>query len=79
MKLDCVFHYVLAILEGALSGVLLYEAEKAEHKQRKILLYLSSAAWFLVSLADSLQGSLTLKELRAAKVEEADNGGDIDE
>lgn len=77
MKLDCILHYVMAILEGAVSGVLLYEAEKAEHKPRKILLTITSAAWFLISLADSFQGGLALQELRAAK-EEVNNGGDDD-
>ena len=75
MKFDCIFHYVMALLEGALSGVLFYEAEKTEHKQRRILLFITSAAWFLLSLADSFQGGLALKELRAVK-EETDNGGD---
>ena len=81
MKFDCIFHYAMAILEGALSGVVFYEAEKTQHKQRKILLFITSTAWFLLSLADSFQGGLTLKNLLAQKtaVEEIDNGGDDDE
>lgn len=80
MKSDCIFHYVMAVLEGALSGVICYQAQKTEHKERKILLFVASAAWFLVSLADSLQGSLTLRELREEKkiAAKTDNGGNDD-
>lgn len=81
MKFDSIFYYVMALLEGALSGVVFYEAEKTEHKQRKILLFVASAAWFLISLVDSLQGGLALRELLEEKkaLAETDNGGEYDE
>ena len=70
-----VFHLVMAILEGGLSGVILYQAEKEEEKKRKILLLISSIGWFILSLTDSWQSIHALKE---AKMTET-NGGDNNE
>ena len=60
----CIFHYVMAIMEGALSGVLFYEAEKETHKKRRILFLIASMGWFILSLVDSFHGMDALKELR---------------
>ena len=71
---ECVFHYVMAILEGGLSGAIFYEAEKETRKKRKILLLIAGIGWFILSLTDSLQGGEALRELRKQTVEI--NGGD---
>ena len=78
MKGECIFHYVLAILEGALSGAIFYRAGKTEKKKSRILLFAASAAWFVLSLTDSFQGGQALRELREQKKLEI-NGGDDDE
>lgn len=73
-----IFHYVMAILEGGLSGVLLYRAGKTEEKKSRILLFVASVAWFVLSLTDSFQGGQSLRELLAQKKLEADGGDDND-
>ena len=78
MLAKCIFHYVLALLEGGLSGVLLYEAEKEETQKRRLLLLFTSIGWFILSLADAFQGGDALRELREQKEYEVD-GGDYDE
>ncbi len=74
---ECIFHSVMAILECGLSGAIFYEAEKESRKKRKILLLIASAGWFILSLADSLQGGEALRALR--KQTEETNGGDDNE
>ena len=76
MKANGIFHLVLAILEGGLSGAILYQAGQAEEKKHRLLLFVASAAWFVLSLTDSLQGVRSLRELLAQKKE---NGGEDDE
>ena len=71
--MNAVFHYVMAILEGGLSGVLFYEAEKEAQKKRKILLLIASIGWFILSLTDSLQGGEALRE---QKIQEMNGGND---
>lgn len=63
---DCIFHYVMAILEGGLSGAAFCEAEKETQKKRKILLLITSIGWFILSLADAFQGGMSLREARMA-------------
>ena len=70
-----IFHLVMAILEGGLSGAIFYQAEKEEEKRRKILLLITSIGWFILSLADSWQGIHALKE---AKQTEMNGGNDND-
>lgn len=60
----CIFHYMMAILEGGLSGAVFYEAEKETQKKRKILLLITSIGWFILSLADAFQGGQALREAR---------------
>ena len=68
----CVFHFVMAILEGGLSGAIFYQAEKEEEKKRKILLLIASIGWFILSLTDSWQFTRALKEAKMTEM----NGGD---
>ena len=72
---NCVFHLVMAILEGGLSGAILYQAEKEKEKKRKILLLIAGIGWFLLSLTDSCQGVRGLKEIKTTEM----NGGNDDE
>ncbi len=74
----CIFHYVLAILEGGLSGAIFYQAEKETQKKRKILLLLTSIGWFILSLTDSWQGVHGIRALKAAKTTEMNGGDDND-
>ena len=67
-----IFHLVMAILEGGLSGAIFYQAEKEEGKERKILLLIASVGWFILSLTDSWQGVHALKEAKMTEM----NGGD---
>ena len=69
---ECVFHLVMAILEGGLSGAVFYQAEKEEEKKRKILLLIASIGWFILSLTDSCQGVRALKKAKTTEM----NGGD---
>lgn len=64
-----VVHYLLAILEGGLSGALFYYAGQEKLKERKVLMYLLSAGWFLLSLTESFEGGREWKKSRSAKTE----------
>lgn len=75
---DCIFHYVMAILEGGLSGAVFYEAEKETQKKRKILLLITSIGWFILSLTDAFQGGQALRQLREQKTFEINGGNDND-
>ncbi len=72
---NCVFHLVMAILEGGLSGATFCQAEKEEEKKRRILLLLTGIGWFILSLTDSWQSICALKEAKKTEV----NGGDDNE
>ena len=76
MNGNAVFHYVLSILEGSLSGAFFYRAGQEERKKRRILLYGVSAVWFAMSVLDALIGG---DELREAKALETNDGGNDDE
>jgi len=82
MKEDCsmqaIIHYVLAILEGGLSGGFFYCAGQEKNTTRKFLLYLCSALSFTISLLDSFEGGRLWKESRKAKALEI-NEGDCDD
>lgn len=62
--MSAVIHCVLAILEGGLAGGYLYYAGREEKKERKALLYATSALWFLLSLLDAMEGGKEWKKRR---------------
>ena len=75
-----VFHYVLAILEGAVSGVCFFLARKEEQPKRRALLFIASAGWFVLSLLDSLTGGRELREARTKTIDiDEINGGNDNE
>ena len=47
-----IFHYVLAILEGVISGACFYHGQKEEQPMRRALLFVAGAGWFALSLLD---------------------------
>ena len=73
MKTSCIIHYVLAILEAAVSGVCFYKAGQAKETRRKVFLFTASAVWFACSLVSSLQGGRKLREMK-----HTDGGDDND-
>lgn len=62
MKTDAIFSYVLAILEGGLSGMCFYRAGQAKEKKHKVILYIAGALWFAASVIDALTGGRELRE-----------------
>ena len=71
--MNAIFHYVLAVMEGGLSGVCCYRAGQSKDKTHKALLYAASALWFAASVIDSILGG---RELRKAKTFEKNGGND---
>lgn len=73
-KNSWILQYVLAILEGILSGMCFYVAWQVEKKTRRmVLLVISGVIWFANSVVSVLQGSQELKEMKKI------NGGDENE
>lgn len=72
--MSVVVHYVLAILEGGLAGGYFYYAGQEEKKERKVLLYATSALWFLSSLLESMIGGREWKKRRKTKTIEIIEG-----
>ncbi len=72
MKLEVILSYVLSILEGGLSGACFYRAGQEKDKKCKVLMYISSAAWFLLSVLDGIEGARALK--KAGQQTEAEPG-----
>jgi len=73
-KKTWILQYVLAILEGAVSGVCFYRAWHVEKRTgRMVLLVIASALWFACSVLSSLQGGRELREMKKI------NGGDENE
>lgn len=72
--MNVIIHYVLAILEGGLAGGYFYCAGQEEKKERKALLYVISALWFLSSLLESMVGAKEWKKRREAKTIEVIDG-----
>ena len=63
MKTSCIIHYVLAILEAAVSGVCFYKAGQAKETRRKALLFTASGVWFACPLVSSLHGGRKLRQI----------------
>jgi len=64
-KKTWILQYVLAILEGAVSGVCFYRAWHVEKRTgRMVLLLIASAVWFACSVLSSFQGGRELRELK---------------
>ena len=73
MKTSCIGHYLLAILEGAVSGMCYCRARQAAETRSKALLFTASAVWFACSLVSLLQGGRELREMK-----NTDGGDDND-
>ena len=71
--MNAIFHYVLAVLEGGLSGACFYRARQSKEKKYKTLMYAASALWFASSVIDGVIGG---RELRKAKTLEINGGND---
>lgn len=69
--MNAIFYYILAVLEGGLSGVCFCRAGKSKDRKHKAIMYTASALWFTASVIDSMVGG---RELRNAKTREI-NGG----
>ena len=72
MKLDAILSFVLSILEGGLAGACFYHAGQAKEKKLKVLWHIVSAAWFVLSVLEGMEGIRTLEEGKAAADEEPD-------
>lgn len=72
MKLNAILSFVLSILEGGLAGACFYRAGQEKEKKPKVLWYISSAAWFALSVLDGMEGTRALKEAKAAADEETE-------
>ena len=66
MKLDTILSFVLSMLEGGLAGACFYHAGQAKEKKLKVLWYIASAAWFVLSVLVGMEGARALKEAKAA-------------
>ncbi len=66
MKLDAILSFVLSILEGGLAGACFYRAGQVKEKKPKVFWYIASAAWFVLSVLDGMEGARALKEAGAA-------------
>lgn len=74
MKKTWIIQYVLAILEGAVSGMCFYVAWRVEKRTRRmVLLVINGVIWFANSVVSVLQGNQELKEMKKT------NGGDENE
>ncbi|MBD5155104.1 MAG: hypothetical protein HDT15_08590 [Oscillibacter sp.] len=58
---DVILSFVLSILEGGLSGAIFYYAGQEKDKKCKVLMYIASAAWFILSVLDGVEGARALK------------------
>lgn len=76
MKLEILLSYLLSILEGALSGVCFYEAEREECPWRKFVGCLLGAVFFVLSLLESIEASR--KALAAWAARKAEKEAEID-
>lgn len=75
-----IFYYVLAILEGAVSGVCFYHARREREPGRRIFLFIASAGWFALSALDVLTGGQELREARIKTIDiDEINGGNDNE
>ena len=72
MKLDAILSFVLSILEGGLAGACFYQAGQAKEKRPKVLWYITSSVWFILSLLDGMEATRALKEAKAAAEEDLD-------
>ena len=68
---DAILSFVLSILEGGLSGAVFYYAGQEKDKKRKVLMYIASAAWFILSVLDGIEGARALKAAGREKAVEA--------
>ena len=76
MNGNAIFHYVLSILEGFLSGAYFCRAEQTEDRPRKVLLYATSALWFVSSVLNSLIGGRALKDEKTLEINDGGNDDD---
>ena len=72
MKLDAILSFALSILEGGLAGGCFYCAQQAKDRKQKVLWHIVSAAWFVLSVLEGMEGIKALKEDRAAADEALD-------
>ena len=72
MKLDAILSFVLSVLEGGLAGACVYHAGQAKEKKRKVFWHIVSAAWFVLSVLDGMEGMKALEEGKAAADEALD-------
>ena len=73
-----IFHYVLATLEGVISGACFYHGQKEEQPMRRALLFVAGAGWFALSLLDGLTGGRELREAatKTIDIDEINGGND---
>ncbi len=64
---DVILSFVLAILEGGLSGAVFYYAGQEKDKKCKVLMYIASAVCFILSVLDGIEGARALKAARQKK------------
>lgn len=64
---NVILSFVLAILEGGLSGAVFYYAGQEKDRKCRVLMYIASAACFLLSVLDGIEGAKALKALRQEK------------
>ena len=75
MKLDVILSYVLSILEGGLAGACFYRAGQAKEKKCRVFFCLASAAWFILSVLDGMEGARMQKNAKTIEI----NGGNDNE
>ena len=73
MKADVILSYVLSIMEGGLSGAYFYRAGQAKERKHKVLLYITGAAWFILSVLNGMNGT---RKWKAAQTTENNGGND---
>lgn len=81
MKLEILLSYLLSILEGALSGVCFYEAEREECPRKKFVACLVGAVFFVLSLLESVEATRKVIAARAKRkaAKEAEIDIDLDD
>ncbi|MDE7220499.1 MAG: hypothetical protein K2O45_12915 [Oscillospiraceae bacterium] len=75
MKLDVILSYVLSILEGCLAGTCFYRAGQAKETRCRVFFYLASAAWFVLSVLNGIEGARMHKNAKTIEI----NGGNDNE
>ena len=72
MKLDTILSFALSILEGGLAGACFCLAGQKKEKKLKVLWHIVSAAWFVLSVLEGMEGIDALEKGKAAADEEPD-------